>query len=48
MSIAAQPLTDDDRKNVALQIMEKEQMKIQDFPGPAIGLNGVNGVGAEK
>ena len=39
-----QPLTDQDRVKIALQIMEKETPKIQDFPGPNITL----GAGGEK
>ena len=31
-----QALTDQDRVKIALLLMEKEQMKIQDFPGPDV------------
>ncbi|HYG74283.1 MAG TPA: hypothetical protein VEK08_04685 [Planctomycetota bacterium] len=41
-----QALTDQDRVNIALKIMEKEQMKIQDFPGPTVSIDpSENGVG---
>jgi hypothetical protein len=44
---APQPLTDQDRIKAVMQIMEKEQAVIQDFPGPeiSVGAGGENGVG---
>jgi hypothetical protein len=42
---AGQPLTDQDRVKIALQIIEKEQLKIQDFPGPDVSLGTAAGVG---
>ena len=35
-----QPLTPQDRTKIALQLWEKEQPKLQDFPGPDVGLAG--------
>jgi hypothetical protein len=32
------PLTDDDRMRIAKQIAEKEMPKVQDFPGPEMGI----------
>jgi len=34
-----QALTDPDRVKIALQIMDKEQIKIQDFPGPTVSVD---------
>jgi hypothetical protein len=36
-----QALTDQDRVKVALAIMDKEEIKPQDFPGPVIGFDGL-------
>ena len=33
-----QALTDQERVKIALQIMEKEELKVQDFPGPDVSL----------
>lgn len=38
MPPAGMRLTDQDRVKIALQIMEKEQIKVQDFPGPEINI----------
>ena len=32
------PLRNDEKVKIALQILEREEMKIQDFPGPDIGI----------
>jgi hypothetical protein len=42
---AGQPLTDQDRIKIALQIIEKEQIKLQDFPGPDVSLGTAAGTG---
>jgi hypothetical protein len=34
-----QALTDQDRMKIALQLMETEKIKVQDFPGPHVGFD---------
>ena len=34
-----QALTDQDRVKIALQLMETEKIKVQDFPGPTVGFD---------
>ncbi|MGD0092659.1 MAG: hypothetical protein ABSE73_22340 [Planctomycetota bacterium] len=41
------PLRDDERIKIALQIIEREDMKIQDFPGPDIGIGTPENAGAK-